>query len=144
MKKIVFLIALLVVGAGIFTAWSVATAKEPASAASMDPLTVGSDNYKLVMENERIRLLQVTFEPGDKVALHSHPDHAAYVLEGGMITITNSEGKTQEITAKPGDTFWIPAESHSAVNPGKTRISILVIELKEPAPGKSGEAHGSH
>ena len=144
MKKIVFLIALLVVGAGIFTAWSVATAKEPTAAASMDPLTVGPDNYKLVMENERIRLLQVTFEPGTKVGMHSHPDHAGYVLEGGSLNITNAEGKTQEITAKTGDSFWIPAESHSAVNPGKTRISVLVIELKEAPPGKSAAPHSNH
>ncbi len=142
MRNILILFAVLVLVMGSFATWSNVSAKEETKAASMDPLAVGPDIYKLVMENERIRILQVTFEPGAKIAMHSHPDHAGYVLEGGMLTITNAEGKTQEITAKVGDSFWIPAESHSAMNQGKTKISILVVELKEPAPGKSGDAPG--
>jgi quercetin dioxygenase-like cupin family protein len=103
---------------------------------AQDPLKVGPNIYKLVTENARIRVLEVTFKPGDQIASHSHPDHLGYVLSGGSLKITNAEGKVTEINAKSGDSFWIPAETHSAVNSGKTEVKILVVELKEPAPAK--------
>ncbi|OGC76431.1 MAG: hypothetical protein A2Z27_02200 [candidate division Zixibacteria bacterium RBG_16_50_21] len=101
---------------------------------AQDPLKVGPNIYKLVTENARIRVLEVTFKPGDQIASHSHPDHLGYVLSGGSLKITNAAGKATDMTAKAGDTFWIPAETHSAVNTGKTEVKILVVELKEPAP----------
>ena len=57
------------------------------SAAAQDPLVVGPDIYKKVLDNERVRLMQVEFAPGASIGMHSHPDHAAYVLAGGAIAL---------------------------------------------------------
>jgi len=123
--KLALLMLLLAVSAVILTAGSV-----PAQ----DPLKVAPNTYKLVTENPRIRVLEVTLKPGEQVATHSHPDHFGYFLSGGSLKITNAAGKVTEMTAKAGDTSWIPAETHSAVNTGKTEVKLLVVELKEPAP----------
>ena len=48
-----------------------------------DPLAVAPKMYKRLFENERVRVMEVTFEPGDKIAKHSHPDHFVTVLEPG-------------------------------------------------------------
>lgn len=95
-----------------------------------DPLEVAPDMYKLKFENERVRVMEVTFQPGEKIAEHSHPDHFVYAVEGGKLTITKADGTVSDAEVKPGDIVWIPAETHQAVNTGSTVVRLLVTEIK--------------
>jgi hypothetical protein len=36
---------------------------------------MGPNIYKRLFENDRVRLFEVRFKPGECIALHSHPDH---------------------------------------------------------------------
>lgn len=111
----------------------IALAAASVAVAAQDPLSVGPGIYTKVMENERVRLMQVEFAPGASIGMHSHPDHAAYVLAGGTLNVTGADGKTQVFQLKTGEAVWLPAQSHSASNPGKKPLRVLVVELKEPA-----------
>lgn len=108
--------------------------------AAMDPIKVGPKMYKLVMENERVRVMEVTFNPGDEIAMHWHPDHVAYVREGGKLAITPDGGKATEADLAPGAALWIKSEKHSAKNVGTTKIVVGVIELKEKPTAKAAPA----
>ena len=102
------------------------------SALAQDPAKVGPNIYKCTLDNERVRLCEVTFKPGGKIPVHSHPDHVAYVVRGGKLTVTGEDGKAQDLALKPGQALWLPAQSHSAVNSGKAEVKLVVLELKEP------------
>jgi quercetin dioxygenase-like cupin family protein len=82
------------------------------------------------MENDRVRVLETSFKPGDKAAMHSHPDHVVYVLGGGKLKITSS-GKTDVLDMKNGQAVFFKALSHEAENTGKTDVHLLVVELKK-------------
>ena len=97
---------------------------------AQDPLEVAPDHYKLLFENDRVRVMQVDMQPGDTIATHSHPDHVAYLLSGGKFRLTYPDGKTKEIEEETGKTMWINAETHAAENIGDTELRILVFELK--------------
>jgi quercetin dioxygenase-like cupin family protein len=101
-------------------------------AMAQDPLEVAPDMYKEHFENDRVRVMEVTFQLGQKIALHSHPDHVAYLLNGGKLKVSTPDGKTEEVEVKTGDVVWFDAVTHSAENVGDTEIRILVVELKEP------------
>ena len=45
-----------------------------------DPAIVASDVYKLLMENDRVRVFDVWFKPDQRAVMHGHPDHVVYVL----------------------------------------------------------------
>ena len=96
----------------------------------MDALKAAPDVYTLVMENERVRVLNVKFKPGQKAVMHSHPDHVIYVLKDGKIKITLPDGKSSEVSLKVGQAIWMPAGQHAAENLGKTEANNLVIEIK--------------
>ncbi len=98
-----------------------------------DPLKVATDMYSLLMENERVRVMQVVFKPGQKIAKHSHPDHFVYVLEAGQLKISKSDGSSMDNTLQAGQVVWIPAETHWAENTGTTDVKLLVTELKKPS-----------
>jgi quercetin dioxygenase-like cupin family protein len=95
-----------------------------------DPLKAGKGFYKLVMENDRVRVLDLSLKPGDKVAMHHHPDHVIYVLNGGKAKLTSS-GKTDVMDMKNGLAIFLNALSHDAENTGKTDLHLLVVELKK-------------
>lgn len=99
---------------------------------AQDPVKVSAGAYKLVSENNRVRILEVTLKPGDSIPVHSHPDHVAIAIVDCKIAITKG-GKAQEADLKAGQTLWIPAESHSAKNIGTSMVRLVVVELKEAA-----------
>jgi beta-alanine degradation protein BauB len=96
----------------------------------LNPLDVASNVYKFKMENDHVRVLTVTFKPGDIAKMHHHPDHVVYVLEGGKMKLI-SQGKTDILNLKTGDTVFLNAQNHEAENIGQTTLNLLVVELKK-------------
>ena len=97
-----------------------------------DPAKVAADVYTMVMENDRVRVFEVRFKPGQKTVMHGHPDHVAYVFDGFTLNLKFPDNKSQDIPLKAGQVLWIDAGPHAAQNVGTTDGFALVIELKEP------------
>ena len=96
----------------------------------LDPKDVANNVYTFIMENERVRVFNVTFEPGEIAAMHHHPDHVVYVLRGGKIKLT-SEGKTNVLDLETGKAIFINEQNHEAENIGQSTLELLVVELKK-------------
>jgi quercetin dioxygenase-like cupin family protein len=86
--------------------------------------------YKVLFENERVRLLDVVMKPGDESAQHSHPDYLLHAFSGGTVKLTDASGQSAEVEINAGDTMWREAEEHSALNVGTTELHALFLELK--------------
>jgi len=95
-----------------------------------DPTEVASNVYKKVFENQLIRVFDVRFKPGDKAEMHWHPNHFAYVIEGGDLEITPPSGEVMKMASKAGDSVWMDSGHHEAKNPGKQTLHVLVVEFK--------------
>jgi quercetin dioxygenase-like cupin family protein len=109
------------------------------AAQAQDPIVVAPNMYKKLFENERVRVLEVTFNPGDSLLPHSHPDHHVYAASGGKLKISRPDGTSTDADLKTGDVLFIPAETHWAKNVGTTTIRLVVNELKEPRPAPKEE-----
>ncbi len=106
-------------------AWDVASAQ--------DPVKVAAGNYKVALENDRVRVLEVHVKPGEKVAMHSHPGYIAMALTPCKIKFTDAKGKSETADFKVNEVVWRPAESHAAENVGTQECHALNFELKGPA-----------
>ena len=96
-----------------------------------DALHGASNVYKLIMENDRIRVLDVKFKPGDKAAMHLHPNHLVYVLSDGTLMLSLPDGTGQKFQLNAGQALWIEAGPHATENVGTTEAHNLVVELKK-------------
>ena len=96
----------------------------------MDAMKAASNVYKFLNENDRVRVLEVVFKPGDVAKMHHHPDHVAYAVKGGKLSLL-SEGKTQDMDIKTGSVMFLDAQNHEAKNIGNTTIDLIVMELKK-------------
>lgn len=103
----------------------------PLVAAAQDPTAVAPGVYKQTLDNERVRVFEVTFKKGASAAMHSHPDHLAYIVTGGTLELTLADGTRQVVEGKPGETFFLPAQAHSTRNIGNSTVRVVVTELKE-------------
>jgi quercetin dioxygenase-like cupin family protein len=100
-------------------------------AQAQDPLEAAPDMYRLLFENDEVRVMEVTFQPGQAIAAHTHPHpHSVYVLEGGALRISKPDGSSMDATLEVGQVLWIPAERHWAENTGETVVRLLVTEIK--------------
>ena len=86
--------------------------------------------YKVVFENEKLRLLEVAMAPGAESELHSHPNYLVYALSSGRVRLSGPSGEGADVDISKGDTMWREAEEHSAVNIGGEEFRALFIELK--------------
>jgi quercetin dioxygenase-like cupin family protein len=103
------------------------------TALAQDVMKVSPETHKVLLENDRVRVLDARMKPREKVAMHSHPANVAYFLSDGKIKITYPDGKTEEREVKAGVTAWSDGVTHAAENVGTTEFHELQIELKEAA-----------
>jgi quercetin dioxygenase-like cupin family protein len=100
------------------------------SALAQDPVKVDPQHYSLVLENDQVRVLRAVLGPGEKTPTHDHPATVVVPLSDGVGRFTLADGKTQEQKMVAGTPLWIPAEKHAVENVGKTRVEVIVVELK--------------
>ena len=86
--------------------------------------------YKVMFENDQLRVLEVRMKPGDESAMHSHPAYLVYALTGGKVKMTSGNGESAEVDIASGDVMWREAEEHSVLNTGTTELTALFIEPK--------------
>jgi quercetin dioxygenase-like cupin family protein len=105
-------------------------------ALAQDPLKVAGGQYKLIAENDDVRVLEGDLAPGVKTAMHSHPAVMAVILQPAVVKWTMPDGKTAQSApdAKRGTVIAMPAQTHISENVGKKPMKTIIIEFKKPAP----------
>jgi quercetin dioxygenase-like cupin family protein len=109
---------------------------------AQDAAKVEPRSYRVVLENEKVRVLEYVARPGLGVCgagKHSHPDHVTVVLTPAKVKVTREDGTSFVAELKAGETFWEPAATHVAENIGGSGSRMVLIELKDknwkPATG---------
>jgi len=96
----------------------------------LDAAKVASESYTVYLENDRVRVLEYRIQPGEKNAMHSHPDYLWFALVPEKFKLTLSDGKIIDSEAKAGEVFFSEAENHAYENVGSTEAHGFLIELK--------------
>ncbi len=99
---------------------------------AQDPVKVSPEIYKVLLENDRVRVLEYRIKPGGKSPMHSHPAYILYSFTDSKGKVITSDGKTTETEIKAGEAVWHEAETHAVGIVGTTEAHGLIIELKEP------------
>lgn len=95
-----------------------------------DAIKAAPNNYKVILENDRVRLLEYRGKPGDKTEMHSHPDLLAYPLTPAKVKFTFPNGESFEAEMQAGEPMFSEAHSHSTENIGTSDAHVILVELK--------------
>lgn len=103
--------------------------------AAQDPVEVDAKHYRVEVDNEHVRVLRITYGPGEKSVLHVHPDAVAVMLTDHHVRFHNSGGTSDDVRARAGDVLWTPGGAHLPENLATEPLELILVELK-PGGGK--------
>ena len=103
-----------------------------ATAHAQDPVKTSPQNYKVLLENDQVRVLEYRLKAGEKEPMHSHPAGVVYVLSGAKLKFSYPDGRTEERSAATGETIWRDPTTHAVENVGETEAHAIAIDVKTP------------
>lgn len=87
--------------------------------------------YKVVAENDKLRVIKVAWAPGQRDALHSHPANGVYFLSDCELRFFQPDGSSVDFLRIQGSATAGPAiAAHSVQNIGKKPCELIQFEPK--------------
>jgi quercetin dioxygenase-like cupin family protein len=100
---------------------------------AMDSYVSGGKFVKKLGDTLGIKMYEFTIKPGENFALHSHPDHTAYVLQGGKVALyIKAVGRQDTLDFPTGTALINGPVSDSGKNIGKTIMKMVVTDIYRP------------
>jgi hypothetical protein len=108
---------------------------------SLEAMTAAPDHHEILLENDRIRVLDTRLGPGERRPVHTHRwPSVLYVLSWSDIIRCDVDGNvlldTRTVRSKPNDgaTLWSASLGpHSARNVGTEELRVIAVENERPA-----------
>jgi len=105
----------------------------------LDAVIAAPEHHRVLLENERVRVLASHVKPGETVPVHTHSwasvvyvlnssDFLRYDADGNLI----SDSRMMPAEIKDAEVMWLPPlNPHSIKNIGDTEIRVINFELKD-------------
>ena len=90
--------------------------------------------HSLLLEDDRTRITQWVFAPGDQTGWHSHTfDYVTVQQSGGALLLQGADGSERRVDYEDGRTLaWTAPIEHNAINISDVEVRVLEIEYKTP------------
>ena len=91
-------------------------------------------------ENSEVQVWKSIVMPNQPLALHRHDHGRALIsLNGGTLNVVDGNNKVMDVyKLEAGKAMWLEADKagtqHADVNPGKTPVEVIVVQLKNDKP----------
>jgi hypothetical protein len=89
-----------------------------------------SNMVNVLLENEKVRIVEAIRHPGTIVPMHTHPSYAAYIFEACKVKFTFPDGKTAVKDIPAGKLVWSDGVTHEVEVLGNTDLHVLHIDVK--------------
>ena len=96
-----------------------------------DPVKLSPQLYKVLLENDHVRVVEWHLAPGGKEPMHAHRPGIVYEFGDGRFKETGPDGKSAIAEGKDGTVFWRDDTVHAIENVGTTEGHALAVELKK-------------
>lgn len=100
---------------------------------AQDPISVAPDKYKVLLDNDRVRVLEASAKPGDKVPKHHHGPTVQYSFVASKAKFTPGTVRS----FRGGQVDWSAGGTHTSEVVGSNASHALIVELKKG--GKAGK-----
>jgi hypothetical protein len=113
-------------------------------ALAQDAVSSDPRSFRVLIENDRVRVLEYRSRLGFGVCgqgMHYHPAHVTVSLNAAKLKRTTPDGKVAVIDVPAGFVMYSEAETHSVevVGGADTRTYIIELKGKDWKPSTGGE-----
>ncbi len=91
---------------------------------------------RLLFENERVRVWEMTLEPGEAYPMHVHEyPYVSLVTGGARVVLTDADGNERTLETTSDTVVWQDSpDAHAVRNVGDSRFDSRLVELKQDGP----------
>ncbi|MGK2864965.1 MAG: hypothetical protein ACSLE0_23740 [Chitinophagaceae bacterium] len=100
---------------------------------AQDPVKADAKHYKVILENNEVRVLRIKYGAGEKSVMHYHPESVAVFMTDLKGEFKLEDGSTMKSDGKAGDVVMNPAGKHLP-QIGNKAIEVIQVELKSGNP----------
>ncbi len=108
-----------------------------------DAVTADPDHYSVEFENDAVRLLRITYGPGEASSIHRHPANCSIALGPSSWRMTDAQGEvTEDDGGEMGVVGCTEGEVHLPENSGAETSELILVEFKDggtPGAGLDSE-----
>lgn len=115
----------------VVSACALVAAASAFGAVAQDLAKVNPKHVKVLLDNDEVRVLELSIPPGESTGMHSHGKNLVYFVTGGSAKQTLPDGKSTQMTRSPGEALWSEPVTHDTTNIGKAPVKAVVVELKK-------------
>ena len=104
----------------------------------LDALVAAPAHHSLLLENERVRVLETLIPPGETTAVHTHRwpnvqhvlSSTAFIRRDGVGQCCSTRAQTADTRTPTRHTGPQPLPPHSIENVGERDLRVIMVELK--------------
>ena len=85
---------------------------------------------KVLTDNDKVTVSEVTFAPGAVADWHSHPQHSVYAITDVKMKTEIKDKEPVVVEFRAGQAGWSEPVSHKTTNVGKKPFKVIVTEIK--------------
>ncbi len=94
----------------------------------IDAVVAASDNYKLLSEEGKIRVIEMNLRVGEIDNEHSHHSETVYFIQGSKVRIHLPDGESMEADIPNGHVMHHGPWTHRVENIGDKDIKAIIVE----------------
>lgn len=98
---------------------------------AQDAVSVDPRHHKVEFENDHVRVLRITFAPGESSQMHSHPCAIAVGVSDSLLTFQLPDGSTRPARLNLGQVIVAKPQTHSPQNKSPSAAEVILVELKD-------------
>jgi quercetin dioxygenase-like cupin family protein len=124
MKKMVYVLL-----SAVILTLAMGFAVNPATGAEKMPDK--AKGVKVLLDNDRVKVVEVNRPPGSVVPMHTHPTLIAYYFDPVTVKHTFKDGKTKVQNVPAGKFIWKPnglTHALEVIGPGNQRALVIMLK----------------
>ena len=97
----------------------------------LDAIKVSPDSYKVILDNQQVRVARGRVGPRAAVPRHDHSlSRVVVFLNDARLRIVEKDGTSREAALKAGDVHWAGPSSHREENLGDEAFEVISVDIK--------------
>jgi len=103
----------------------------------LDATAAAPQHHRVLLENDEVRVLEVTVAPGQREPLHVHRYPAVMIIDTSPHMVEHQQdGSSRDLGVRPPGARWFPVvQGHAMENVGSVPLHAIRVELKKSQGG---------
>ena len=101
------------------------------SAFGEDAVTADPEHYTVVFENDRVRVIRITYGPHEKSVMHEHNAGVYINITDARTRMTLPDGTSEDGASTAGTVTWTDGDEHIPENLSDEPFEVIQVELKD-------------